>query len=197
MKFLRNTCLTFIPLGLLLFSCSSGPNEPNLRPADELTSEGWIAFEAGDFGLAAAKFDSAMQSDPEYIDAYNGAGWANARLGNFDKAGENFDSALGLDGELIDANAGGALVFHAQNRFLDAIEKANFVLNVQPDFIFSHDPAVDALDIRITLALSYFSVGDFNHAAMQMDIIDPANSPHATSPDELIREIMRFFGQIR
>lgn len=197
MRFLQKNYLTFVLPGVLLFSCSNGPSEPNFRPADELTAEGWIAFEVGDFVLAAAKFDSAVQSDPEFVDAYNGSGWANARLGNFDKAGESFDVVLNLDGQLVEANAGAALTFHALNRFDDAIEKANFVLDVQPDFVFFHDPAVDALDIRITLALSYFSVGNFNQAAAQMDVIDPANSPHSTNPDELIREIMRFFGQIR
>ncbi|MFQ5825121.1 MAG: tetratricopeptide repeat protein [bacterium] len=177
--------------------CGSHSTAPVLRSAEELTEEGWQAFESDNFALAATKFDSAVISDANFVDAYHGAGWSYGRLGEFLKANENFEKAIELDSTLIEAHAGASLVFHALNRFLDSIEEANITLDAEPDFVFSHDPSVDALDIRITLALSYYSIADFVNAAAQMDIIDPVNSPHSTNPVELIQEIMRFFGQIR
>lgn len=181
-----------------LSHCGGGKTtEPDLRPANMLTAEGWTAFEAGDFDLAAAKFDSAQNSDPNFVDAHNGAGWTHARLGNFAISAENFEAALNRNGNLIEARAGASLTYHALNQFEHAISEAIATLLASPNFMFSHDASVDALDIRITLALSYFSVGEFANAAMQMDIIDPQQSPHSTQPDQLIQEIMRFFGQIR
>lgn len=191
--------LCLFGLGLLLLHCGGDkPNEPQQpRPADLLTAEGWSAFEAGDFELAASKFDSAQISDPNFVEAYNGAGWTYARLDDFEKSALNFENAIARNANHIEAHAGASLTYHVLNRFEDAINAANIALAAAPNFIFSHDHSIDALDIRITLALSYFSIGDFINAAAQMDIIDPQGSPHSTHPDELIQEIMRFFGLIR
>ncbi|MFQ5865039.1 MAG: tetratricopeptide repeat protein [bacterium] len=177
--------------------CGSQATSPVLRSAEELTEEGWQAFESGDFALAVTKFDSAVISDSNFVDAFNGAGWSYAQLGEFSTAIEKFETAIALDSNLIEVHAGASLVYHALNQFIESINEANITLETEPEFVFSHDPSINALDIRITLALSYFSIADFINAAIQMDIIDPVNSPHSTDPDELIREIMRFFGQIR
>ncbi len=182
---------------LLVSNCGGGPTAPSLRDAETLTREGWAAFETGEFARAAAKFDSAQKANPDFAEAYNGAGWAYARLGEFQRGGENFDMAINLAPDKVEPRAGAALTDHALGRFQDAIEHALFVLSKEPDFVFSHDASIDALDIRITLALSYFAVADFVDAAAQMDIIDPAHSPHSTDPQLLIREIMRFMGLIR
>lgn len=184
-------------VALAMIQCSSQATAPVLRSPEELTEEGWQAFEGGDFALAATKFDSAVISDSNFVEAYNGAGWSYAELGEFSTAIVRFEKAIALDSSLIEAHAGASLVYHALNQFSESINEAIITLDAEPDFVFSHDPSIDALDIRITLALSYYSVADFVNAAAQMDIIDPVNSPHSTAPDELIREIMRLFGQIR
>lgn len=186
-----------ILISFLILHCATKSTPPVLKTAAELTAEGWQAFENGDFGLAVVKFDSAVAVDSNFVEAYNGSGWAYGRLGDFSKSGTNFDRVINLDSTSLEVQAGASLAFHALNRFHDSIKAANKTLKAKPNFVFSHDPSIDALDIRITLALSYFSVADFVNAAAQMDIIDPVNSPHSTDPEELIRDIMRFFGQIR
>ncbi|MFQ5752388.1 MAG: tetratricopeptide repeat protein [bacterium] len=194
-------CFVQIIAGLLFsltfMRCGGHPTEPELRSPDELTAEGWVAFEGGDFSLAAAKFDSAIVSDSNFVDAFNGAGWAYGRLALFDTASVRFERAIKLAPNLVEAHAGATLIFHVLNRFTDAIAEAISTLEAEPAFVFSHDSSIDALDVRITLALSYFSIADFVNAAAQMDIIDPANGPHSTVPEELIQEIMRFFQLIR
>jgi tetratricopeptide (TPR) repeat protein len=185
-------------VGFLVYQCGgNGPTGFQFRNPEEFTAEGWQAFESGDYALAVAKFDSAGLSDPEFSEGLNGAGWSYGRLGEFDSSGVRFEAALGLDENFLEASAGGALAFHALNRFSESIAEANNLLNRDPNFVFSHDAAIDALDIRITLAQSYFSIAQFDSAANQMDIIDPQASPHSTQPDELLLEIMRFFRQIR
>lgn len=195
-KLFRHFIIGFATL-FLLAHCSEQGVSPNLKEASELTAEGWQAFENGEYGMAAAKFDSAIQSDANFVDAYNGAGWAYSRLEEFNLALNKFETALSKTADLIEAQAGTVLLFHVLNRFEEAIEAALALLEVAPNFMFSHDPAIDSLDIRITLAISFYSVGDFARSAGQMDIIDPDNKPHSTEPDGLIKEIMRFFGLIR
>lgn len=183
-------------LSLGYFCCGGNPTSPEVGNPEELIVAGWAAFEAGDFGSAVVKFDSAKLADAKLVEAYNGAGWAYGRLSDFELASDNFRDAMALDSALVEAHAGASLAFHAANHFAQSIEEAIFTLESEPNFVFSHDPSVDSLDIRITLALSYFSVADFVSAAVQMDILDPFNRPHSTDPEELIREIMRLFGQI-
>lgn len=195
-KAIRIFCSVAIAISLT-YCGGKKPSEPDFRPADILTAEGWSAFEAGDFELAAAKFDSAQLSDPDFVDAYNGAGWAYAYLKEFSASAENFENAIDLNANFTEAHAGASLTYHARDEFDDAIAEANTTLTASPNFVFSHDSSVDALDIRITLALSYFSTGDFVNAAAQMDVIDPQHLPHSTQPEVLIKEIMRFFGQLR
>lgn len=188
--------ITCLLLGLVYAGCEHSVAGRFGDPA-ALTAEGWVAFEAGDLLLALSKFNLAMEANPMFADAHNGAGWTYGRLGNFSLAAERFDTALNLQPEWAEALAGASLAYHAANRYLDAIDAGRKALDLAPNFIFEHDPTVDSLDVRITLALSYFSVGDFQKAAEQMDLIDPTGRPHSTNPDELIRAIMRFFGQIR
>ncbi len=193
--------IKFSVLGLILtlatIQCGSKATSPEIKTAEELTGEGWLAFESGSFNLAVAKFDSAVMRDANFVDAYNGGGWSYAQLGDFSTSIVKFKRAIDLDANFIEAHAGASLVYHALNQFVESINEALITLGAEPDFVFSHDPSINALDIRITLALSYYSIADFANAAAQMDIIDPVNSPHSTNPDELIQEIMRFFGQIR
>ncbi|MFQ5636369.1 MAG: tetratricopeptide repeat protein [bacterium] len=181
----------------ILLQCGGGnPTTPTIRDPKELVDEGWAAFESGNFQRAAVKFDSAKTLDSIFAEAYNGAGWAHGRLTEFEQASEDFKVAVGLKESLIEAHAGASFAYHAANRFEQSISEALFTLEAEPHFIFSHDTTVDSMDIRVTLALSYFSIADFANAAEQMDIVDPFNRPHSTNPDELIREIMRFFQQI-
>ncbi|MCG8604785.1 hypothetical protein MJD09_07285 [bacterium] len=185
-------------IGLLVYRCGgNGPTAFQFRNPEAYTIEGWQAFETDEHALAAAKFDSAQLSDPEFVEGYNGAGWSYGRLGEFDSSGVRFEVALDLDPDHLEAGAGSVLAFHALNRFTESITQANRVLDRAPNFVFSHDASVNALDIRITLALSYFSIAEFDSAAIHMDLIDPAASPHSTQPNELLLEIMRFFRQIR
>lgn len=194
----KTKLLLWFAISVLLSHCGDGnPSKPEPRPADVLTDEGWAAFEAGNFALAVMRFDSAKISDANFVEAYNGAGWAYARLDDFEESGENFANALTRSPNLTEARAGATLTNHALDDFQNAIAQALLTLTAAPNFVFSHDSSIDALDIRITLALSYFSEGEFVNAAAQMDIIDPQHSPHSTQADELIQEIMRFFGQIR
>jgi len=167
-----------------------------VKTTQELVDEGWSAFEAGDFATAEAKFDTAITNDGSLVDAYNGRAWSRARKRKYTQARQDFEQALSLDIDFQEARAGLALVLHVLNEFQEAIDAAQTVLSAAPDFVFSHDTSVTTASLRIVLAHSYFSLGQYEQAAQQLDILDPVNAPYPTDPAELLRAIMRFMGQI-
>jgi hypothetical protein len=167
-----------------------------VKTSQELVDEGWSAFEAGDFSVAEAKFDTAITNDPSLAEAYNGRGWSRARKRKYPLAKADFEQALSLDVNLQEARAGLALVLHVLNEFQEAVDAVQTVLAAEPTFVFTHDSSVTARALRIVLAHSYFSLGKYDLAAQQLDILDPVNAPYPTDPAQLIRAIMRFMGQI-
>jgi len=65
---------------------------------DSLVEEGWIAYRAGDFEIAVAKFDSALLFNVEVPEAYLGLGWSQAQVGQFTDALNNLSLAITLEG---------------------------------------------------------------------------------------------------
>ena len=156
--------LSLISLVLLITACDrKGKNIPTYPPtADSRLSEGWTAFESGDYEQAINGFTDAKNRDAAYADAYNGLAWSYARTQDFDNAKSNFSVFMSLVGEdmskRIDAYAGLATIYAANQEDSLAIEWSKEVLNIEPNYEFNHDAKVNAKSLKALVAKSYFNM---------------------------------------
>ncbi|RMD92968.1 MAG: choice-of-anchor D domain-containing protein [Calditrichaeota bacterium] len=169
--------------------------------------QGWQLFEAGNFMGAEENFSSAIEMASQapifeklLAEAESGRGWARAKRRNFTGAKTDFNNSLSRENRetLTDLNskAGLAFVSHALNEFNEAITNALEVVDAVPNYTFEHDDRVNFKSLRLLLAQSYFSIGEFQKAAQQLDVLDPAGAPHSAEPEELLKKIQELMGSI-
>jgi tetratricopeptide (TPR) repeat protein len=218
MKFAR-VILTGTLLLILIFACKkpvapeTGKDEEQQRlklRADSIKTfikEGWQLFEAGNYEDAENRFNLAVSLartdsyfDSLLAEAESGRGWTRAYKRDFSLAKNDLLNSIANPEAgpetVLNSNSGLALVHHIFNEFTSAIQKANEVLNKDPDYVFSHDTKVNYKRLHLLLAQSYYSIGDFKKAAEQLDILDPANAPHSTDPAELLKQIQEMWEKI-
>jgi hypothetical protein len=175
-------------------SSSSGPEQ---KPSDtDYITLGWGDFEAQRFDSAVNNFTQAYnQASTPLVrgDALNGRGWSYAYKRDLVKSSGDFIFAKGFNGispaALNDVRAGGAFVLYALDDFPSAIAYSSAALTENPLYVFSHDTKVTAKRLRLLLVQSYYANGQFSLAASQMDIVDPARSPHSLEPSVLLASI--------
>jgi len=185
----------------------NGAGDDKAAAIKTLIQSGWQAFAAKDYANAEARFGQAIPLaqlsviyDSLHAEALSGRGWAKAYRRNFFPAKNDFTESLthakrGVRTDLS-AKAGLALVHHALNEFAAAIPRALEVVNSSPNYAFEHDAKVTFKRLRLLLAQSYYTLGDFPKAAEQLDILDPPGRPHSTDPVILLQQIQDWWGKI-
>ncbi len=180
------------------------------QEVEQLLSSGWNYFQQKDYENARTEFAAAqlivfnqaiydsLQSEVE-----NGLGWCNTYLQKYATALNQFNLVFNHNVSGISlltrtyAAAGATLAAYSDNDYQTAILNALDVLDGDPVFeFFPYDPAVTAARIRLILVQSYYSVGDFENAAAQLDILDPDGAPHSTDPAILLQQIQQVAGSI-
>ena len=175
-------------------SSSSGPDQ---KLSDtEYIALGWSDFEAQRFDSAVNDFTQAYNQTSLPVvrgDALNGRGWSYAYKRDLAKSKSDFVFAISFNGinpaALSDVKAGAAFVFYSLNDFPSAITYSNAVLTEIPTYTFSHDAKVTSRRLQLLLVQSYYANGQFSSAANQLDIFDPARSPHSSDPSILLASI--------
>lgn len=159
---------------------STASQEATATPNDEvsLTQSGWVAWEAGDYVTAEALFLDVFNFDAGYADAYSGLGWTDLRQGDQASAAGRFESAItnGLTSE--DARVGALATYRdLPNGLATAMSYGTTALQNDPNYVFSHDPAIDADMVRLMLAQVHFRLGQANFVFAQqfMDQLVPGN----------------------
>ena len=178
-------------------SKDSSPSGPEQKPSDtDYIARGWSDFEAQRFDAAVNNFTQAYNQTSSLLvrgDALNGRGWSYAYKRDLLKSSGDFVYANGFSGistsALNDVRAGAAFVLYSLNDFPSAITYSSAVLTDNPSYTFSHDAKVTAKRLRLLLVQSYYANGQFSSAASQMDIVDPARSPHSPDPSVLLASI--------
>lgn len=121
---------------LALAGCqSSGPAKPNAakeerdKVASLNTQLGIEYMKDGDNELALKKFQKALETDPNYVDAHNALGLLRARLQQFEEAEQSFQAALRVDpGNSMALNNYGQFLCQQQRyadgqaRFVEAVK---------------------------------------------------------------------------
>ena len=140
---------------LLVYGCGDDDGGVDQTP-EELIKQGWAKFDAGNDAGASADFKAAIGLSADTNEAYLGLGWAELRQSHAGLAENAFETYLAKFSDLNDAKAGLALAYDAQDKFKDAIDKAEDLLSSNPTWSFSRDSGINYLDVALVLAYGYY-----------------------------------------
>jgi len=173
----RYTTLFFLAICLGLFSCRKEYRATEI----DLANYGWTLFDDGNYTESNQWFIESVFEDSTYKDGYNGIGWSFGKMRDLDSSILYFETGLPYDqDENIVANvnkeiiAGLCFAYNAQGDDSLAIawgDSLTFNWNENTIWSFSHDTTISHLDVYITMASSYFGVGDFANSLEQMQLI--------------------------
>ena len=182
----KTTLLFFIAIGVITLDAC---RKKYYATAEDMAEYGWVMYETQDYLTSNTWFNSAVSEDANWMDGYNGLGWSYAKLMVLDSSIDNFISGLSkpqdkwnptdIHSEIL---AGLTFAYHAKGIDKKTIEYGRAFLDstVKPlkaGWVFAHDSLLNYLDVRITLAASYFSVGKFDSASLNVQIVlDSLNS---------------------
>ena len=195
----RSSLIFILAIGLVTMDACRKKYEAT---SEDMVEYGWTLYEADDYFNSVTWFNEARIEDSKWKDAYNGLGWTWAKLMDLDSSIANF--ATGLEQEQDKWNpvdiqaeilAGLTFAYNAKGNdaktiqygrtFLDSME-IKTVKPLKPTWTFSHDPdsLLNHLDLRVTLAASYFATGKFDSTILQIKvIIDEINYPNVAVTD--------------
>jgi tetratricopeptide (TPR) repeat protein len=151
---------------LLLYGCGEDGGGGG-QSVEELINQGWAKFDAGDNAGASADFKAAIGMSADTNRAYLGLGWAELRqshAGMAEKALLTYLSKAFSDSN--NAKAGLALAYHAQDKFEDAIDMAEAVLDADQAWSLPRSSEINYLDLALVLAESYYATGDFSQSLL-------------------------------
>ena len=151
--------------------------------AEHMAEYGWELYESKDYLNSNIWFNDAMVKDSKWKDGYNGLGWSYAKLMVIDSSIAHFKTGLEKTQNTWDTTdvhaeilAGLTFAYHANKNDAKAIEYGRAFLDstVKPlkkSWAFSHDSLLNYLDVRITLAASYFAKSKFDSTIIQVTVI--------------------------
>ena len=185
-RFHKSTVLLIMAIGLIT---SDACRKKYYATAEDMAEYGWILYETKDYLNSNLWFQNTLANDKNWKDGYNGLGWSYAKLMVLDSSIAHFNTALSEksnEWNLTDVQseilAGLTFVHHANGQDSKVIEYGRAFLDstVKPlvnGWAFSHDSLLNYLDVRITLAASYYAVGKFDSTILQVTVIlDSLNS---------------------
>jgi len=194
-----------IILAALFLHCwkKKGPTAPDVD-VSELVASGWEFFEQTppDYVSALEQFSLAVSLNPNSVEAYIGRGWTYARQAfgadddKYSLAADDFTNAVTRNNEKIDAWAGLALVQLVLNNYNEAITSADAVLNINVNYVFSHDAEITAADLKLVKAHAYFFLGDYEEVVSLLNNLQPGVQHPVDQPDVLLIQLQNLWGSI-
>ena len=184
---LRKTTLLFmITIGVIsIDACRKNYD----ATAEDMSEYGWVLYTAEDYLSSNEWFKSSIVENDKWKDGYNGLGWSYAKLMVIDTSIAHFITGLATEKDKwmttdvqSEILAGLVFAYHAKGLDAAAVTYGRAFIDstakpLTPGWIFSHDSLLNHLDVRITLASSYFAVGKFDSASLQVQIVlDSLNS---------------------
>ena len=203
----KTTLLFIMAIGLITMDAC---RKKFYATAEDMTEYGWELFETKEYLPSNAWFLDAVSKDSDWKDGYNGLGWTYAKLMVLDSSISHFTIGLAkkqhqwnpidVQSEIL---AGLTFANHALGKDAKVIQYGRAFLDstVKPltaGWMFTHDSLLNYLDVRITLAASYFAVGKFDSTILQVTVIlDSLNSSELPITDttlvgrkEMAKQIM-------
>ena len=203
----KTTLLFIMAIGLITMDAC---RKKFYATAEDMAEYGWELFETKEYLPSNAWFLDAVSEDSDWKDGYNGLGWTYAKLMVLDSSISHFTIGLAkkqhqwnpidVQSEIL---AGLTFANHALGKDSKVIQYGRAFLDstVKPltaGWMFTHDSLLNYLDVRITLAASYFAVGKFDSTILQVTVIlDSLNSSELPITDttlvgrkEMAKQIM-------
>ena len=203
----KTTLLFIMAIGLITMDAC---RKNFYATAEDMAEYGWELFETKEYLPSNAWFLDAVSKDSDWKDGYNGLGWTYAKLMVLDSSISHFTIGLAkkqhqwnpidVQSEIL---AGLTFANHALGKDAKVIQYGRAFLDstVKPltaGWMFTHDSLLNYLDVRITLAASYFAVGKFDSTILQVTVIlDSLNSSELPITDttlvgrkEMAKQIM-------
>ncbi|KPK87308.1 hypothetical protein AMJ80_12215 [bacterium SM23_31] len=197
-----------ILLTVIFIHCGKekGPTAPGVN-VSELVRSGWEFFEQTppDYISALEQFSLALFLNSNSVEAYTGRGWSHARRAfgpndnKYSLAADDFTIAVNRNSKpqvLGDAWAGLALVQLVLNKYEEAVTSADEALNINADYVFSHDPEITAVDLKLIKAHAYFFLGEYEKVVLLLDDLQPGVTHPVNQPEVLLIQLQNLYGSI-
>lgn len=164
--------LVSVLLILIQIGCSDD-RDTDTTSAIRHTEQGWISYNSSNYTQALLNFERALNSDPEYADAYNGVGWCQLSLSlTLTLALESFQNAVRYDSSNSDAWIGLGTVLYLRNKdnsdFTSAIRAIDNALDADESFLYRHDYQSVA-NVHALKAACYFYLGERELAKEELE----------------------------
>ena len=187
----KTTLLLFVSLGILLID---GCRKNFSATAEHKASYGWEMYELKDYLKSREWFFNSVETDKKWKDGYNGLGWSYAKLLEMDSLDtENIGSIRTFHRGLLQPKdpwnstdvhleilAGLTFAYHAKGNDKEAVKFGNALIDstligLNPSrwhsWAFSHDSTLNYLDLRITMASSYFALAEFDSTQVHLKVV--------------------------
>ena len=187
----KTTLLLFVSLGILFID---GCRKNFSATAEHKASYGWEMYELKDYLKSREWFFNSVETDKKWKDGYNGLGWSYAKLLEMDSLDtENIGSIRTFHRGLLQPKdpwnstdvhleilAGLTFAYHAKGNDKEAVKFGNALIDstligLNPSrwhsWAFSHDSTLNYLDLRITMASSYFALAEFDSTQVHLKVV--------------------------
>ena len=187
----KTTLLFFFSIGILFID---GCRKNFTATAEHKASYGWEMYELKDYLKSREWFYNSVETDKKWKDAYNGLGWSYAKLLEMDSLDtENIGSIRTFHRGLLQPKdpwnstdvhleilAGLTFAYHAKGNDKEAVKFGNALIDstligLNPSrwhsWAFSHDSTLNYLDLRITMASSYFALAEFDSTQVHLKVV--------------------------
>jgi len=187
----KTTLLLFVSFGTLFVD---GCRKNFSATAEHKASYGWEMYELKDYLKSREWFFNSVETDKKWKDGYNGLGWSYAKLLEMDSLDtENIGSIRTFHRGLLQPKdpwnstdvhleilAGLTFAYHAKGNDKEAVKFGNALidstligLNLSRwhSWAFSHDSTLNYLDLRITMASSYFALAEFDSTQVHLKVV--------------------------
>ena len=187
----KTTLLLFVSFGTLFVD---GCRKNFSATAEHKASYGWEMYELKDYLKSREWFFNSVETDKKWKDGYNGLGWSYAKLLEMDSLDtENIGSIRTFHRGLLQPKdpwnstdvhleilAGLTFAYHAKGNDKEAVKFGNALIDstligLNPSrwhsWAFSHDSTLNYLDLRITMASSYFALAEFDSTQVHLKVV--------------------------
>ena len=179
---MRRAVVLFLLVGFAVGCGSESPTGPNL---EQLLSEGWAAWQAGDYTTAQDRFEGVLDADPDNSAAHTGLGWTHLRELRPALARVSFESVP--PGGTADAAAGLVLAYAAEDANARVRDHGTAFIAANPGYVFPRDPTYALTDIRWLVARAALVLADYEGFLAQADVLSPGHGLNPESADFLER----------
>ena len=127
----NKTILIILPIVLsLLFSC--------VKDAAFYNNRGITCYQKGQYDLAIAYYNGALDIDPRNDKAYNNRGVAYKNKGQYDQAISDYNKALEINPRYANAYYNRGVAYKNKGHYDQAISDFNKALEINPRFALAH-----------------------------------------------------------